>query len=77
MLYLQAARFQGRLARVAACAPDRGTRLACDRRCRIGTFLDLSLNGTDSPHPLPEFLLGVAVGFPDRPTGFAQVVEWA
>jgi hypothetical protein len=46
-------------------------------RRRIGAGFQVPFEGADFPHVLLELLLGMAIGFVDRPSRFPEVVKLA
>ena len=77
MLELEASGLQGRVAGITEGASYRRTVAPNDLGFRISPLLDLAFDEPHASHPLPEFFLGLTIGFPNRPTGFTPVMELA
>ena len=65
------------MATIAERAPDCRTVTADHLSLRIGTVLHHPLDRPHPAHPLASFFLCVPIRFPNRPTGFPQIMKLA
>ena len=67
--------FQGWASIIRQGAAHRATVAPHDFRLAVGPPLKLSFQRTDTPHPLFQDFLGMAIGFIDGLGGFTQIME--
>ena len=65
------------MAALAEGAPDCRAVTADDLSRRVGAVLHRPLDQAYPAHPLAQFLLRVPIRFPNRPTGFPQIMKLA
>jgi hypothetical protein len=77
LLELESPRLERGLAAIGERASNRRTVPADDLGRRVGAVLHLPLDLAYPAYPLAQFLLRVAIRFPNRPTGFSQIMKLA
>lgn len=75
MLELQTPGVERGLTAIPERAPDRRTVPPDDLGFRIGSVFDGPLDRPYPTHPLAQFFLRVPVRFPNRPSGFPQIMK--